>query len=136
GRVVPPEGARSVAARPPAAHSRPDCGEEEVGMFASLRRYRLTEGSMDGLCRRGDEDFADRISRQPGFVSEFMDCGDGEIMTIRLFRDQGVAESSDERALEFVRDRLGAFDIERTEVIGGGIAVRRAMAELLEPAHA
>ena len=35
-----------------------------------------------------------------------------------------------------VRRELGDFDIERTEVIGGEVVVRRAMAELLEPAHA
>jgi len=33
-------------------------------------------------------------------------------------------------------DELGDFDIERTEVIGGNVAVTRAVEELLEPAHA
>ena len=47
-----------------------------------------------------------------------------------------MAEASDEWALEFVRRELGGFGVERTEVIGGEVVVSRAMAGLLEPAHA
>jgi hypothetical protein len=65
-----------------------------------------------------------------------LDCGRGEIVSISLFRDQATAEDSDERALEFIRDELSDFDMERTEVIGGHVTVSRALAELLEPAHA
>jgi hypothetical protein len=36
----------------------------------------------------------------------------------------------------FVRRELADFDIERTEVLGGEVVVSRAMAALLEPAHA
>ena len=57
-------------------------------------------------------------------------------MSISLLRDQVAAEESDERALEFVRRELANFDIERTDVIGGEVVVSRAMATLLEPAHA
>jgi hypothetical protein len=193
-------------------------------MFASIRRYRLTRGSMEELTRRVDDGFADEICTQPGFVSyEFMDrgegeimtislfgeaqhaeasralaqrwteenltdleftriealrgevmvsrathemlepahvtanrkfasvrryrlhsgsvgqlmhCGSGEILSVSLFRDQSSAEDSDERALEFVSERLGGFEIERTLVIGGEVRVSRALAELLQPAHA
>jgi hypothetical protein len=65
-----------------------------------------------------------------------LDCGGGELVSISLLRDEEAAEDSDERALEFVRGELGDFDIERTEVIGGEVTVSRAMATLLEPAHA
>jgi hypothetical protein len=65
-----------------------------------------------------------------------LDCGGGEIVSISLMRDQAAAQESDERAREFVRRELADFDIERTEVIGGEVVVSRAMATLLEPAHA
>jgi hypothetical protein len=84
-----------------------------------------------------DEIFADRIERLGGFEAyHALDCGRGEIMSISLFRDQASAEASDDLALQFVGEELGDFDIERTEVIGGEVIVSRAMAELLEPAHA
>jgi hypothetical protein len=107
-----------------------------AGRFASVRRYRLRAGAVGELMHVVDEVFADRIEAMDGFEAyHALDCG-GEIMSISLLRDQAVAEASDELALEFVRKELGSFDIERTEVIGGEVLVSRAMAELLEPAHA
>jgi hypothetical protein len=104
--------------------------------FASVRRYRLRAGAVGELMHVVDEVFADRIEATDGFEAyHALDCG-GEILSISLLRDQAAAEASDELALEFVRQELGSFDIERTEVIGSEVLVSRAMAELLEPAHA
>jgi heme-degrading monooxygenase HmoA len=105
--------------------------------FASVRHYALRDGSVAALMHKVDEIFADRIERLDGFEAyHALDCGRGEIMSISLFRDQASAEASDDLALQFVGEELGDFDIERTEVIGGEVIVSRAMAELLEPAHA
>jgi len=107
------------------------------GRFASLRRYALRGGSIEELMHVVDQEFADQIQGLDGFEAyHVLDCGRGEIVAITLLRDQSAAEESDERALEFVRDKLGAFDIERTEMIAGGVVVSRAMADLLQPAHA
>ena len=104
--------------------------------FASVRRYRLRTGSIGELMHIVDEVFADAIEAMDGFEAyHALDCG-SEIVSISLLRDQAAAEESDERALEFVDRELGDFDIERTEVIGGEVVVSRAMATLLEPAHA
>ena len=105
--------------------------------FASLRRYRLRTGSIPELMHIVDEVFAEEIEAMDGFDAyHALDCGGGASVSISLLRDQAAAEESDELALEFVRRELGDFDIERTEVIGGEVRVSRAMAELLEPAHA
>jgi hypothetical protein len=105
--------------------------------FASLRRYRLRGGSVGELMHVVDEVFADWIQHMEGFEAyHALDCGRGEIVSISIFRDQTTAEESDDRALEFIRDELSVFDIERTEVLGGRVAVSRARADLLEPAHA
>jgi hypothetical protein len=105
--------------------------------FASARRYVLRDGSVAALMHKVDEIFAERIEGLDGFEAyHALDCGRGEVLTISLFRDQANAEASDDLALQFVGEELGGFDIERTEVIGGEVMVSRAMAELLEPAHA
>lgn len=105
--------------------------------FGSIRRYALRSGSVGDLMHVVDEGFADRLAEMDGFDAyHALDCGRGEILSISLFRDQTAAEESDERALEFVRDQLADFDMERTEIIGGRVTVSRAMAQLLEPAHA
>ncbi|HUA48309.1 MAG TPA: hypothetical protein VMA77_23935 [Solirubrobacteraceae bacterium] len=105
--------------------------------FASVRRYSLRDGSVAALMRKVDEAFADRIEALGGFEAyHALVCGLGEIMAVSLFRDQSSAEASDDLALQFVRQELGGFDIERTDVIGGEVLVSRAMVKLLEPAHA
>jgi heme-degrading monooxygenase HmoA len=105
--------------------------------FASVRRYALRAGSIAALMHIVDEVFAGQIEAMDGFEAyHALDCSGGEIASISLLRDAAAAEESDELAVEFVRRELGAFDIERTEVIGGEVLVSRAMAELLEPAHA
>lgn len=105
--------------------------------FASIRRYRLRTGSVGELMHIVDEVFANDIEAMDGFEAyHALDCGGGEVLSISLLRDQAAAEESDERALEFVRRQLADFEIERTEVIGGEVVVSRAMAALLEPAHA
>jgi hypothetical protein len=105
--------------------------------FASVRRYRLRTGSIGELMHIVDEVFADEIEAMDGFEAyHALDCGGGEIVSISLLRDQAAAQESDERALEFVRQELADFDIERTEVIGGEVVVSRALATLLEPSHA
>jgi hypothetical protein len=104
--------------------------------FSSLRRYRLRSGSVEDLMHVVDDVFAQQIQAMDGFEAyHALDCGRGEIISISLFSNQASAEHSDERALEFMRD-LSDFDTERSEVIGGRVTVSRALADLLEPAHA
>jgi hypothetical protein len=84
-----------------------------------------------------DRVFAELIGGMDGFEAyHALDCGRGEIISLSMFRDQPATEQSDERALQFVGEYLGSFDIERTEVLGGEVRVSRAAAALLEPAHA
>lgn len=105
--------------------------------FASVRRYRLGSGSIGALMHVVDEVFADEMEAMEGFEAyHALDCGGGEIVSISLLSDLEAAEESDERAREFVRRELGAFDVERTETIAGEVVVSRARATLLEPAHA
>jgi hypothetical protein len=106
-------------------------------MYASIRRYRLHAGSIDELTRRVDEGFAEEISAQPGFVSyEFVDCGDGEVVTISVFREASAAEASRERARRWSDENLEDFKFTRGEPLRGEILVSRAAEKLLKPGHA
>jgi hypothetical protein len=110
----------------------------ERGMaFTSIRRYRLRTGEVDDLMHVVDEKFAERMAALDGFEAyHAVDCGGGELIAISVFNTQEQAEESDDLALDFVREDLGGFELERTEAFGGEVLVSRAMAEVLEPAHA
>src|ERR1700747_3822529 len=102
-------------------------------MFASIRRYRLAQGSTDQLARLVDLGFADQIRAQPGFVSyEFIDCGDGEIATVSIFREALQAETSRDLAERWTEENLGDFEFTRTEALHGEILVIRAAWDVLE----
>jgi hypothetical protein len=106
--------------------------------YATARRYQLSRGDLGELMHIVDAGFADRVERLDGFRAyRVLDCGHGELLSISLFGDQATAAASDELALQFVRDDLGAFEIARTDMVGGGsVAVSRAIEQLLDPVHA
>ena len=63
-------------------------------MFVSIRRYFVHKAPAKELAELVNQDFADRISAQPGFVSyEFLDGGEGEALTISAFNEAVQAEN-------------------------------------------
>ena len=105
-------------------------------MFASMRRYRLERGSMAELARRIDEDFAEQLAAQPGFVSyEFIDCGLGEFMTMSIFLTLKQAEASRELARRWADENREDLEFPRLEAAHGEIVVGRAAQRMLEETH-
>jgi hypothetical protein len=105
-------------------------------MFASMRRYRLERGSMAELARRIDEDFAERLAAQPGFVSYvFIDCGMGEFMTMSIFVTLEQAEASRVLARRWAEENREDLEFPRLEAAHGEIVVGRAAEGMLEESH-
>jgi hypothetical protein len=89
-------------------------------VYASFRRYRMGAGSMDDAMHLADTEFADRLAEEPGFVDyQVVATGDDAIMSMTIFDDEEQCLASNDMAAEFVREHLGAFQIERLEVFGG-----------------
>jgi hypothetical protein len=106
-------------------------------MYCSIRKYRMDPAQVDELMHRVDEGFAEDIQREPGFVAyQALDCGDGDVVTVTVFRDREGAESSTTAAAAWVRDHLSDVEIERTDAFMGEAKVSRAISEMLAPAHA
>ena len=106
-------------------------------MFASIRRFRCRPGQTPDAMRRFDEIFVPRLEEMPGFVAyECDNCGGGGILSMTVCRDPEAAARSVVMSGEFVRDDLADIAIERIETLEGEVIVSRALAELLEPAHA
>jgi hypothetical protein len=105
-------------------------------MFATARTYRVARGSVDAVMHRIDRDFAEALSREPGFVSyQALEIGDETIMTISVFVAPGQAHDSNGLAARWVMEELADFDIERVGVSGGEVMVSRASTEILVPEH-
>jgi heme-degrading monooxygenase HmoA len=105
-------------------------------MFASMRRYRLERGSIDELARRVDEDFAEQLAAQPGFVSyEFINCGAGEFMTMSVFVTLEQAKASRELARRWADENREDLEFPRLEAAHGEILVGRAAESMLQASH-
>jgi hypothetical protein len=106
-------------------------------MYATMRRYRMTGGSMDDLLHEIDTGFAETIQEMDGFVGyECIDCGGGMLITISTFRDRESAEASTDAATRWISTTLGdRYEFERLDAMTGEVAVSRAREAMLEPAH-
>jgi len=105
-------------------------------MFVSIRRYFVHKAPAKELAELVDQDFADRISAQPGFVSyEFLDGGEGEALTISAFHQAVQAETSRELARRWVDEALSDFELTTLDAVHGQIKLSHATAVRPPSAH-
>jgi hypothetical protein len=105
-------------------------------MFVSIRCYFVHKAPAKELAELVDQDFADRISAQPGFVSyEFLDGGEGEAMTISAFQEAVQAEDSRALARRWVDEALSDFELTTTDTVRGQIKLTHATAARPPSAH-
>jgi hypothetical protein len=95
-------------------------------MFAAVRQYEMGAGFVSDFMRVIDAEFADMLSRQPGFAGYYVVAsGSDEIVAVTIFEDEGSAVRSNELAAQFVRDRLGEFELNLTSEMSGEVGVTR-----------
>jgi hypothetical protein len=105
-------------------------------MHVSIRTYRVGTGSIDDLMHRVDRDFAEAMTREPGFIAyQAVRTGERTVASFTLFREAEQAEASSELAAQWIAEELQDFKIESMGRFGGEVMVSRAIAEMLEPAH-
>ena len=91
---------------------------------------------MADLASRIDDDFAEQLAAQPGFVSyEFVNCGLGEFMTMSIFLTLEQAEASRELARRWADENRDDLEFPRLEAAHGEILVGRVAEGMLEEAH-
>jgi hypothetical protein len=102
-------------------------------MYAMIRRYRMSRGSINDLMHKVDTRFADRLQAQLGILYyQAIDTGDGTIMTVTVFEDEDKYRRS-ETAAAGVRKALGEFRVEEIDAFKGEVMVSRTSEKVLEP---
>jgi len=105
-------------------------------MFVSIRCYFVHKAPATELAELVDQDFADRLSAQPGFVSyEFLDGGEGEAMTISAFHEAAQAEDSRALARRWVDEALRDLELTTLDAVHGQIKLTHASAARPLSAH-
>jgi hypothetical protein len=96
-------------------------------MYAVIRRYETSAGSIDAMVKKVSGKFADRIPGQVGSVLyTAIDTGDGTATTVTFFPDEETARRSAEAVGQVQRSLDGDFGVVEKEVIAGRILVSRA----------
>jgi hypothetical protein len=96
-------------------------------MFASVRCYYVHRATPRELAERVGEDFADRLSERPGFIAyDFLDCGDGEAMSISVFREAAQAQDSRELARRWTEEHLPDMELTITDSLHGPVLETRS----------
>ena len=73
-------------------------------MYAMVRRYRMSAGSIDDLMNKVDTQFVDRLQEQLGILHyQAIDTGDGTIMTVTVFEDEGRYRRSEAASAGYAR---------------------------------
>jgi Antibiotic biosynthesis monooxygenase len=99
---------------------------EEPAIYAAIRHYEMGAGAVGELMRIVDEEFADTLSRQPGFVGyEVVASGSDEIVALTVFEDEQSALESNDLAARFVGERLGRFELNLVSAMSGEVGVSR-----------
>lgn len=95
-------------------------------MYAAIRQYEMGAGAVADVMRIVNEEFADTLSRQPGFVGyEVLASGSDEIVALTVFEDEQSAVRSNELAAQFVGERLAPFELNLVSAMGGEVGVSR-----------
>src|SRR3954454_13843140 len=98
-------------------------------MFVSIRRYFVHKAPARELAELVDQDFADRISAQPGFVSyEFLDRGEGEALTLSAFDEAVQAENSQALARRWGCESRSDRKLRTLEAVHGQVNLLHATA--------
>jgi antibiotic biosynthesis monooxygenase len=102
-------------------------------MYAAIRQYEMGAGAVADVMRIVNEEFADTLSRQPGFVGyEVVASGNDEIVALTVFQDEQSAVRSNELAAAFVGERLARFELNLVSALGGEVGVSRFDAKALQ----
>lgn len=95
-------------------------------MYAAIRQYEIGAGSVRDMMDVVEKEFADTVAEQPGFVAYYVVASGGdEIVSVTMFSDEASAVRSNDLAAQFVRERLGGFDVSLTAGMSGEVMVTR-----------
>ncbi len=95
-------------------------------MYASIRRYKTTQGAASGLARRVNAGFVPIISTAPGFVAYYVvDAGNDVVASVSIFQDQAGAEESNRMAADWVKENIASLVAGPPEITAGTVAAQK-----------
>ncbi|TDC83632.1 hypothetical protein E1292_49805 [Nonomuraea deserti] len=102
-------------------------------MYAIVRHYNASSGSIEEMVEQVDREFADRIPEQVGSILyTAVHTGDGTAMTITMFADTATANRSEQTVAQVQQALAARFGVSETAVHRGEVLVSRASQAVAE----
>ncbi|MEU4580412.1 hypothetical protein [Nonomuraea sp. NPDC023979] len=106
-------------------------------MYAVVRHYSSSPGSVEEMVRQVDQEFADRVPERVGAILySAIGTGAGTVTTITVFPDAETAARAEDPVEDVQRSLGERFGVRETEVHRGEVTVSRAdprIAETVRP---
>ena len=97
-------------------------------MYAAVRLYRVSPGSIDEMVQRVKEDFVPVIRQVSGFIAYYgVQVGSGELVTISMFKDRAGAEESTRQAASWVPQNVAMFVLGPAEIREGEVIMHEVV---------
>ena len=91
-------------------------------MFAVIRHYHFDRKEGAEIDHRIREEFVPLIKNAKGFVRYYwLDTGNGEGASLRVFQDKAGADESVRLAVDYVKEHLSKLLTQKPEIIEGPI---------------
>ena len=91
-------------------------------MFAAVRHYHFKPEDGPKIDRMVREDFVPLIKKARGFIRYYwLDTGNGEGVSVSVFKDKAGADESIRLAAEYIREHAGKLLTQKPEVIEGPV---------------
>jgi hypothetical protein len=96
-------------------------------MYATIRRYKITPGSVDKLTKEIQQGFVPIVSKLSGFREYFwVKTPDNQMFSVSIFENKAGAEESVRKASDYVREHnLVSLLPNPPEVIAGEVVVHQ-----------
>jgi hypothetical protein len=92
-------------------------------VYAVIRRYAGMT-SVDEVVHRIEAGWLPQIKVMPGFVAYYvLDAGNGTAASISLFENEGGAAESSRRAVDWLRESIGALAPNPPEITAGAVRI-------------
>jgi heme-degrading monooxygenase HmoA len=93
-------------------------------MFTTVRKYKVRRGSVEELAERVREGFVPLVRQMRGFQGYYLlDGGPDVLITISVFDSADQALASNEKAADWVRNKVPEFTKGVPEVTVGNVLI-------------
>ena len=99
-------------------------------MFVAIRQYRINPRNVGEITQQVQTGFLPLLRSAPGLIEyNWIDAGNGRLVSVDFFKDRASAEASTELAANYVRQHLWELIRNPPDVVEGEVLIHEVLNE-------